>query len=125
MTQNEKTFRQYTTMWRKRDASALPDVMAEDIVCRESHGAEYRGIEQMRMWFADCEKSSRVIEWEVKRSFEINGMLAAEWYYVSEDETGKTGYDGVSIARFNSEGKIREIRDYRAEWKHTHPYDKR
>lgn len=114
--------RRYFACWLERDASALDEIFSPDIHYVECYGPAYRGLAQVRQWFADWNKRGRVLRWDIKRCMVQQDMLACEWFFECEYMGNVDGFDGVTLAVFDQQGKIAELREFQSKAEHHYPY---
>lgn len=120
----EEVFRNYIRAQVEDDLEGAASTIADDVVYCESYGPEYRGIEQFRAWFASGrEAGSTIDEWDI-RSVDVAGnRLFAEWRFACTMFGEKTVIDGMNVAEFGEDGKIRAWREYQAVPEHTFPFE--
>ena len=104
----EETIREYFSAWIGKDAETVKRVFAQDIIYSECYGPEYHGLNQILRWFDDWNKEGSVLEWPIKRTIEKGNTIVVEWYFKCDYRNRVSGFDGVTIADFNDEGKIVE-----------------
>ena len=49
-------------------------------------------------------------------------FYAVEWYFKCDYEGNVDGFDGVTIAEFNEDMKICDLREFRSKAEHNYPY---
>ena len=118
----EERIRAWFRAWLDKDASALRDLFAAEALYVESYGPVYRGIGQILRWFEDWNRRGTVLQWDI-RSFAAVGRTAyVEWFFRCE-YNGEVGvFDGVTIARFDDQLKICELREFQSKAEHVFPY---
>lgn len=116
--------RRYFKAWVDADIETVKEIFSEDVVYTECYGPEYHGLSQIIQWFTDWNKQGRVLEWNIKRIIEQGSTLVAEWYFECEYVGNIDGFDGVTIADFNDEGKICRLSEFQSKPDHYYPYDK-
>lgn len=109
--------------WLDQDAAPLEAIFAPDAVYTECYGPEYVGHEQLKRWFREWNLRGRVLRWDVKRSWVCGATLVAEWYFLCEYDGVTDGFDGVTLADFDSAGRISCLREFQSKPEHIHPYD--
>ena len=97
--------------WRSHDADALAEVYADGVVFRSSPFRDRRDPVEYAGWaFASEEPGGDV---RVSDPLLLGGERAAvEWWSVVRDDAGEATLAGVSLLRFDAEGKVVEQRDY-------------
>ncbi|MDO4357868.1 MAG: nuclear transport factor 2 family protein [Clostridia bacterium] len=118
----EATLRRYFQAWIDQDASALEQTFARDVVYTECYGPEYLGLGQVKRWFADWQRRGRVLEWTIRRVLTRGNSVVAEWYFECEYDGVIDGFDGVTIADFDAQGKIVRLREFQSRTEHVYPY---
>ena len=119
----EKIIREYFNAWIEKDAETLKRVFAKDVVYTECYGPQYHGLEQILHWFDDWNKEGSVLEWPIRQTIEKENTIIVEWYFKCDYRNKVSGFDGVTIADFNEEGKIVCLKDFQSKADHIYPYD--
>ena len=117
-----ETIQKYFRAWIDQDPDVLKEVLAGSVVCSECWGPEYHGLSQMLRWFADWNRKGRVLEWTVKRTVEQGRTIAAEWFFRCRYEGTEDGFDGVTVADFDGDGKIVRMSEFQSKAEHCFPY---
>ncbi len=123
MEQKDK-LRAYFAAWLQNDIKIVKNTFSEDAVYTECYGPEYHGLSQILQWFTDWNQRGRVLEWRIKRMLEQDGSLVAEWYFSCNYDGEIGGFDGVTVADFNADGKIHRLCEYQSKAEHYYPYQK-
>ena len=118
----KETIQKYFKSWLNVDIDVLSDVFSNDIIYSECYGPEYHGISQILKWFDEWNQKGRVLEWTIKRSIEKENTIVVEWFFKCEYEGNIDGCDGVTIADFNKEGKIKRLCEFQSKPDHYYPY---
>jgi len=118
----EQVIRDYFSAWLLKEGRMLETVFSENIRYSECYGPEYHGIKQVRVWFADWNKRGTVLEWTIKRFVHQECITVAEWFFQCEYDNTVDGFDGVSIIKFDANGKIEELREFQSKSEHCFPY---
>lgn len=93
--QREEIVKRYFQAWLAQDIEPLGSIFSDDVVYSECYGPEYRGLSQILKWFADWNKSGRVLKWDIKNSFTKgclplpNGILSV---IITMKSAGLTAY---------------------------------
>ncbi|MBP0988394.1 MAG: nuclear transport factor 2 family protein [Oscillospiraceae bacterium] len=119
----EEILRNYFQAWLRNDADTVRNTFAADAVYSECYGPEYHGLSQIMRWFADWNQKGTVLEWTIRRTFTQGRTLIAEWYFQCEYEGTVDGFDGVTVADFDNNGKITHLCEFQSKHEHIHPYD--
>lgn len=118
----EKIIRSYFKAWIDADIEIVKQTFSDDIVYSECYGPEYRGLSQIEEWFTDWNKKGKVLEWTIKRILEQNNTLIVEWYFKCNYDGNIDGFDGVTIADFDSDMKISRLSEFQSKAEHFYPY---
>lgn len=119
----EKLIKKYFQTWLDKNNDAWEDIFDENIIYVECYGPEYHGFSQLSQWFRDWNLIAAVLEWEIKGFIHQNNTTAVEWYFKCNYNGEVSGFDGVSIVKFNNMRKIIEIREFQSKSDHYFPYD--
>ena len=118
----EETIKKYFSCWLNKDSGELKDIFADNIIYSECYGPEYRGIEQILWWFNDWNETGTVLKWDIKQIIFHENTLVAEWYFECEISGNAEGFDGVTIAKFDADRKIYELKEFQSKAEHYYPY---
>ena len=118
----KEVIQKYFKAWLNVDIDVLSDVFSTDIIYSECYGPEYHGISQILKWFDDWNQKGKVLEWTIKRSIEKDNTIVVEWFLKCEFEGNIDGFDGVTIADFDKEGKINRLCEFQSKPNHYYPY---
>ena len=118
----KETIQKYFKAWLNADIDILSDIFSNDIIYSECYGPEYHGITQILKWFDDWNQKGKVLEWTIKRSIEKENTIVVEWFFKCEFEGNIEGFDGVTIADFDKEGKIKRLCEFQSKPDHYYPY---
>lgn len=67
-------------------------------------------LKQVQAWFTDWNKRGTVLDWTIKRFIHKGYITVAEWFFRCEYDNIIDGFDGVSIIKFDANGKIEELK---------------
>ena len=118
----EDMIRRYFQAWIDNDSSVLDQIFSEDIVYSECYGPEYRGLRQIKRWFADWNQRGRVLQWNIKQILQTGSVVVAEWYFQCDYDGNVDGFDGVTIAELDDGAKIRSLKEFQSKAEHHFPY---
>lgn len=118
----KKIMEMYFRCWLTKDGSNLADIFADDIVYSECYGPEYVGIQQVIKWFREWNLKGSVLQWDIKDVIEQDNKVMVEWYFKCEYEGSIDGFDGVTIAKFDNNRKIYELKEFQSKAEHYYPY---
>ncbi len=122
MKEREKRIRRYFNAWLENAPDCLPEIFGETIVYSECYGPEYRGLGQIKKWFADWNRHGKVLEWDIKGVLHQGSRTAVEWYFRCEYDGNTDGFDGVSLIEFDEAGKIVSLKEFQSKAEHVFPY---
>lgn len=128
----EKLVQQYFESWISQDVNILTEIFTEDCKYIESYGTAYNNLKQIIFWFKDFHaKGGKVFEWKIYDFFHKNDELMVTWYFKHEFQDPKNTYnyedvpnefDGISIIKFNANGKINYLREFKSNIPNHYPY---
>ncbi|HOQ76662.1 MAG TPA: nuclear transport factor 2 family protein [Thermoclostridium sp.] len=119
----ENIIRNYFQAWIDNNVETVKKTFSDDIVYTECYGPEYHGIEQVLKWFTDWHKKGSVLNWDIKQITVVDRTAFVEWFFRCEYEGNIDGFDGVTIARFNDDMKIYELKEFQSKSEHYYPYE--
>ncbi len=117
-----ETLQRYFRAWLDKDPEAVRRVFAEGVVYSECYGPEYHGLRQILQWFEDWNRKGTVTEWTIRRTLEQGSTIVAEWFFRCDYEGVTDGFDGVTVADFDSSGKIICLKEFQSKAEHCYPY---
>lgn len=120
----QDAMRKWFSAWLKRDGTCIDEIFSEDVRYTECYGPEYLGRAQVKRWFADWNAKYRVTRWDICGFIEQGDVLAAEWRFECECAGEKGGFDGVTLARFDGDGRICCLKEFQSRSEHVYPYGK-
>ncbi len=120
----KEIIKKYFKCWLEKDASKLSEIFSDDIVYSECYGPEYIGLHQVAKWFLQWNKKGSVLKWDIKDIVEKDNILIAEWYFKCDYEGKIDGFNGVTIAKFNENQKIYDLKEFQSKAEHYYPYGK-
>lgn len=116
--------KKYFQAWINKDIQSVKQIFSENALYSECYGPEYHGLLQILKWFEDWNNRGQVLEWTIKRTFEQNQTLIAEWYFKCDYDGVVDGFDGVTIADFDDDMKIYKLCEFQSKAEHYYPYEK-
>lgn len=119
----EAAIRKYFECWVLRDGTEMDNILAQDAECVECDGSEYHGRDQIERNFAQWIKDAIARRWNALSFFHDSDETAVRWYFESLKNGALDCMDGVSLVRFNENGKIISMQEYRMEHERQSPYD--
>lgn len=120
----ESIIRNYFQAWIDKNIDIVRETFSEDIVCVESYGPVYQGIDQVLKWFDDWNRKGTVLRWDIKQIAIVDKTAFVEWFFRCEYEGNIGEFDGVTIARFDEDMKICELKEFQSKSEHYYPYGK-
>jgi len=122
MDEREQALRSWFSAWIDRNAAVIDEIFADSVAYSECYGPEYRGIGQVKRWFQVWNRKGSVLRWDMHETFRDGDVLIATWYFCCEYEGKTDGFDGVTIAQFDKNGKIVSLREFESKAEHVFPY---
>ena len=119
---HEDVIRRYFQAWVDNDPTVLERTFADNIIYSECYGPEYHGLEQIKAWFADWNRHGKVLEWTIKRVILKDNTAIAEWFFKCNYDGAVDGFDGVTLAAFDGQGKITKLSEFQSKAEHYFPY---
>lgn len=117
-----EVIRRYYDIWITANRAGIEDLLAEDIIYTESYGPQHHGMAEIIRWFDDWTQKARVIRWDITSCIEQGNTCVVEWFFRFEFDGKECVSDGVSIAEFNQNGKIANMREFQSTHDHYSPY---
>ena len=118
----EEVIRKYFQCWLDKDVDAVKGIFSDDIIYSECYGPVYKGIGQITRWFEDWNRKGTVLQWNIKRVIVSENIVVVEWYFKCDYEGNVDGFDGVTIAEFDADMKIFELKEFQSKAEHYYPY---
>ena len=112
----------YFECWLTKEGTNLRNLFSDNVVYSECYGPEYIGIKQIEKWFTDWNEKGTVLQWDIKQYIEQGNTVVVEWYFKCSYEGNVDGFDGVTIAKFDENRKICELKEFQSKAEHYHPY---
>ncbi|MEE3426249.1 MAG: nuclear transport factor 2 family protein [Erysipelotrichaceae bacterium] len=119
----KQILKEYFDSWISKDVEVVKRTFANDVVYTECYGPQYHGLDQVVRWFNDWNENDSVLEWTIKRTIEKENTIVVEWYFKCDCNNKVSGFDGVTIADFDENGKIVRLSEFRSDSDHIYPYD--
>lgn len=119
----EKIIRNYFQCWLDNNIDVVKEIFAENIVYSECYGPEYHGINQILYWFTDWHEKGNVLRWDIKEMIQADNMVIVEWFFQCNYDGAVDEFDGVTIAKFNNNMKICNLKEFQSKAEHYYPYD--
>ena len=118
----EEVIRKYFQCWLDKDADTVKRIFSDDIIYSECYGPVYKGIGQISRWFEDWNQKGTVLQWDIKRVMVAGNIAVVEWYFKCDYEGNVDGFDGVTIAEFDEDMKICDLKEFQSKAEHHCPY---
>lgn len=118
----EEVIRKYFQCWLDKDVDAVKEIFSDDIIYSEFYGLVYKVIGQIIRWFEDWNWEGTVLQWDIKRVIESGNIAVVEWYFKFGYEDNMDGFDGVTIADFDADRKICDLKEFQSKAEHYCPY---
>lgn len=62
------------------------------------------------------------MQWDIKRVIVSGNTAVVEWYFKCDYEGSVDGFDGVTIAEFDADMKICDLKEFQSKAEHHFPY---
>lgn len=118
----EDVIRKYFQCWLDKDINDVKEIFSDDIIYSECYGPVYKGIGQIIRWFDDWNRKGTVLQWDIKRVIASGNTAVVEWYFECDYEGNVDGFDGVTIAEFDADMKICDLKEFQSKAEHNYPY---
>ena len=82
----------------------------------------YKGIGQISRWFEDWNQKGTVLQWDIQRVMVAGNIAVVVWYFKCDYEGNVDGFDGVTIAEFDEDMKICDLKEFTSKAEHHCPY---
>ena len=113
----------YFQSWIDKDILIMETIFAENIEYTECYGPKYKSKESILKWFNDWHKRGRVLSWDIKNIYEIQTVVIVEWNFQCKWDGEISDFDGVTIAEFDENGLIFNLREFQSKSEHYFPYE--
>ena len=118
----EEVIRKYFQCWLDKDVDAVKEIFSDDIIYSECYGPVYKGIGQIIRWFEDWNRKGTVLQWDIKHVIVSGNIAVVEWYFKCDYEGNVDGFDGVTIAEFDADMKICDLKEFQSKAERYCPY---
>lgn len=123
MKKRESMIQLWFTMWLEKKDLGIQRIFADDVVYIESWGPEYHGIERVKQWFDEWNRRGTVLQWDIKQFIHTDEQTVVEWYFRNTLKDGMVeAFDGVSLIRWNGDGKIIFLQEFGCNQNRYDPY---
>lgn len=120
--QREACIRQYMQGWLDANEAELLAVLSPEIRITESHGPEYVGLLEVQQWFRAWHEQGWVLRWDALQFLHQGEETVVKWYFQCRYSGHVDGFDGLSLVRFNPDGRILAIEEYQSKAQHHRPF---
>lgn len=118
----EAVIRKYFQCWLDKDITVVEEIFSDNIIYSECYGPVYKGIGQVIRWFEDWNRKGTVLQWNIKRVIVSGNTVVIEWYFKCNYDSNVDGFDGVTIAEFDADRKICDLKEFQSKAEHCYPY---
>lgn len=118
----EEIIRKYFQCWLDKDIDSIKGIFSGNIIYSECYGLVYKGIVQIVRWFEDWNRKGTVLQWDIKRVIVSKATAVVEWYFRCNYEGNVDSFDGVTIAEFDDDIKICNLKEFQLKSEHYYPY---
>ena len=119
----QEIIRSYFQCWLDNNIDVVKEIFAEDIVYSECYGPVYHGINQILRWFTDWHEKGTVLKWDIKEIIQVDNTVIVEWFFQCNYDAAVDEFDGVTIAKFNDDMKICNLKEFQSKAEHCYPYE--
>lgn len=70
----------------------------------------------------DWNRKGTVLQWDIKRVIVSGNTAVVEWYFKCDYEGNVEGFGGVTIAEFDEDVKIYDLKEFQSKAEHYYPY---
>ena len=119
----KKIIKAYFDCWLQKDDSRLNEFFSDDAVYIECYGPEYVGKAQIIRWFRDWNKIGTVLQWDITDFIEQGSKICVEWNFKYIYDGNTDEFNGVTIAEFDRNNQICNLREFESKSKHYNPYE--
>ena len=122
--QREAAIRRWFEMWLAGRDLGIAGLFSPDARYIESWGPAYRGVQRIEHWFREWNTRGKVAEWTILQFFHKTDQTVVEWRFRSEMNDGTIqAFDGVSLVRWDAEGKICFLQEFGCNAATYDPYE--
>ncbi len=101
----------YLDSWKTCKRENYDEIFDKN-VSYHSYGEDYEGIERIKDWFDVFHENGRIISWTKVKSYECPNSVILEWTIECLIGGSPKNFEGVLIADFTHEDKIKNMRSY-------------
>ena len=121
--EREQAIRRWFSMWLTGADTGISTLFARDCVYIESWGPAYQGSAAVARWFEEWNRRGQVLRWEIRQFFHRDDQTVVEWLFACRTEDlGETCFEGLSLVRFDGEGRIAALQEFGCRLPHYDPY---
>ncbi|MBW3082850.1 nuclear transport factor 2 family protein [Bifidobacterium phasiani] len=119
----ERAVAEYFAMWVSRDFSRFDELFAPECRYEECYGPVYVGFGELHRWIDAMLARQRVESWDIHEFIHAadGRSLTVTWTFAATERDSYI-FDGVSIVRFDDDGRIARIREFRADHRRRRPF---
>lgn len=121
----QDAIRRWFCAWLQRDGQCIEELFSDDVRYSECYGPVYLGRKQVQRWFDDWNVDNRVTCWDILDMAEQGDTLAVEWHFECDCAGKWGGFDGMTLVKFDNEGRICSLKEFQSNMEHVYPYGKR
>ena len=118
----EEVIRKYFQCWLDKDITVVEEIFSDNIIYSECYGPVYKGIGQVIRWFEEWNRKGTVLQWNIKRVIVSEITVVVEWYFRCNYDSNVDGFNGVTIAEFDADRKIFDLKEFQSKAEHCYPY---
>ncbi len=123
MKERESIIQLWFDMWLQKKDLGIQKIFADNAVYIESWGPEYHGLSKIKRWFDEWNHRGAVLQWDIKQFIHADKQTVVEWYFRNSMNDGTVeAFDGVTLTRWNNEGKIIFLQEFGCNENRYDPY---
>lgn len=120
----EQTIIRWFAMWLEQKAEGISDIFTPDAVYIECWRPKYVGLAKIQHWFEEWNTRGRVTQWKAKQFFHKEDQTVVQWTFSCEMKgEAAQSFEGLSLVRFDAEGKICFWQEFGCNTAHYDPYE--
>lgn len=123
MKERESIIKLWFGMWLQKKDLGIQRIFADNAVYIESWGPEYHGLPKIKLWFDEWNRRGSVLQWDIKQFIHTDEQTVVEWSFRNAMNDGTVeAFDGVTLIRWNNEGKIIFLQEFGCNENRYDPY---
>lgn len=121
--ERESIIRLWFDMWLQKADLGIYKIFSDNAVYIESWGPEYHGPKKIKLWFDEWNHRGSVLRWDIKQFIHKDDQTIVEWHFKNSMDDGKVeAFQGMTLIRWDSEGKIIFLQEFGCNENRYDPY---